>query len=90
MDETPGWQRLAPVPLQTICVRHTPPGVEGPALDAHTLAWAARINSSGVAYLTPAVLDGAWMVRVSIGAEQTERADVAALWEQMQAAVAER
>ena len=26
----PGWRVLAPVPLQTVCVRHEPPGLEGP------------------------------------------------------------
>jgi aromatic-L-amino-acid/L-tryptophan decarboxylase len=30
--------------------------------------------------VTPAVLDGRWMVRVSVGAEATERADVEELW----------
>ena len=30
------------------------------------------------------MLDGRWMVRVSIGAESTELAHVQALWEQMQ------
>jgi aromatic-L-amino-acid decarboxylase len=33
-----------------------------------------------VAYLTPATLDGRWMVRVSIGAERTTRADVEQVW----------
>ncbi len=85
---TPGWRVLAPVPLQTLCVRHEPDGAGGEELDRHTLAWADRINRSGDAYLTPATLDGRWMVRVSIGAEQTEREHVAALWEIMKAAVA--
>ena len=30
--------------------------------------------------MTPALLDGRWMVRVSVGALPTERADVEALW----------
>ncbi|HEX6534603.1 MAG TPA: pyridoxal-dependent decarboxylase [Gemmatimonadaceae bacterium] len=77
---TPDWRVLAPVPLQTVCVRHEPPGLDGDALDAHTLAWADRVNRSGRAYVTPATLDGRWMVRLSIGAESTERADVEALW----------
>jgi aromatic-L-amino-acid decarboxylase len=77
---TPNWRVLAPVPLQTLSVRHEPPGLAGEALDRHTLAWADRINRSGQAYLTPANLDGRWMVRVSIGAEQTERRHVEALW----------
>ena len=61
---------LAPVPLQTLCVRHEPAGLDGDALDRHTQAWCERVNRSGAAYLTPAVLDGRWMVRVSIGAER--------------------
>jgi aromatic-L-amino-acid decarboxylase len=80
VQSTPGWRVLAPVPLQTICVRHEPRGLEGEALDRHTLAWAEQINRSGEAYLTPATLDGRWMVRVSIGAIPTERAHVEALW----------
>jgi aromatic-L-amino-acid decarboxylase len=76
----PNWQLLAPVPLQTICLRHTPPGLEGEALDKHTLAWVDRVNRSGEAYLTPATLEGRWMVRVSIGAHTTEREDVAEAW----------
>jgi len=79
----PSWRVVAPVSLQTVCVRHEPPGLQGEALDRHTLAWAERINRSGAAYLTPAILDGRWMVRVSIGAEATEREHVVALWERM-------
>jgi aromatic-L-amino-acid decarboxylase len=77
---TPNWSVVAPVPLQTVCVRHEPRGLDRDALDAHTRAWADRVNRSGKAYLTPAILDGRWMVRVSVGAEQTERSDVEALW----------
>ena len=77
------WRVLAPVPLQTVCVRHEPAGLEGEALDRHTQAWADRINRSGAAYLTPAMLDGRWMVRVSIGAIPTEREHVEAVWAAM-------
>lgn len=83
VDAAPGWQRLAPVPFQTVCVRHVPAGSQGEALDAHTLGWARRINESGRAYLTPAVLGDRWMVRVSFGVEATEHEHVAALWRQM-------
>lgn len=80
----PDWRVLAPVPLQTLCVRHEPPGLGGEALDRHTLAWAERVNRSGAAYLTPATLDGRWMVRISIGAIPTERKHVEALWAAIQ------
>jgi aromatic-L-amino-acid decarboxylase len=86
--DAPRWRVLAPAPLQTLCVRHEPPGLSGEALDAHTLAWADRINRSGAAYLTPAMLDGRWMVRVSIGALFTERVHVEALWRVMQSEAA--
>ncbi len=83
---TPGWKVLAPVPLQTVCIRHEPRSaagtpLEGEGLDAHTRAWAEAVNRSGAAYLTPATLDGRWMVRVSVGSLHTELADVAAVWD---------
>ena len=77
---TPGWRVVAPVNLQTVCIRHEPDGLEGQTLDAHTVGWAEAVNRSGAAYLTPAVVDGRWMVRVSIGALTTEAADVDAAW----------
>ena len=83
---TPAWRVLAPVILQTVCVRHEPPGLAGDALNRHTLAWADRVNRSGRAYVTPAMLDDQWMVRVSVGAEQTERAHVASVWAVMREA----
>ena len=83
---TKNWRVLAPVQLQTVCVRHEPPGVGGDALDKHTLAWADALNKSGAAYVTPAMLKGHWMVRVSIGAERTEREHVERLWAAMQGA----
>lgn len=86
VDAAPNWARLAPVPLQTVCLRHEPPGLSGDALDAHTRAWCERVNRSGAAYLTPAVLDGRWMVRVSVGSVTTERAHVEGLWRAMREA----
>lgn len=82
--KAPHWKVLAPVALQTVCLRHEPPGLAGDALDTHTLRWAARLNESGQAFVTPAQLDGRWMVRVSIGAELTERRHVEQLWQLLQ------
>jgi len=81
------WQVLAPVQLQTLCILHCPNGLEGAALDAHTRAWADRLNGSGLAYVTPATLEGQWMVRVSVGALPTEREHVERLWANLQAVV---
>jgi aromatic-L-amino-acid/L-tryptophan decarboxylase len=77
----PRWKVLAPAPLQTVCIRHEPSGLREEELDRHTLAWVERVNRSGLGYLTPAILDGQWMARVSIGAETTEKKHVEALWQ---------
>jgi aromatic-L-amino-acid decarboxylase len=82
-----GWRLLNPVVLQTLCVRHEPDGLVADDLDAHTLGWCDRLNRSGFAYLTPAVLDGRWMVRVSIGSIATERRHVEELWTEMKRVV---
>ncbi len=89
VDAAPDWERLAPAPLQTLCLRHRKPGLDEPALAAHNLAIAQRINDSGKAYLTPSVLKGTQLLRVSIGAETTERRHVEALWELLTKAAAE-
>lgn len=86
VDAAPDWERLAPVPLQTVCLRHVKPGLDETALAAHNLEIARQINEGGKAYLTPSVLKGTQMLRVSIGAEATERRHIEALWAALQAA----
>jgi aromatic-L-amino-acid/L-tryptophan decarboxylase len=96
VSSTPGWRVLAPVNLQTVVLRHEPAGLvsdtgavlDSDALNAHTLSWADSINASGAAFVTPSMLNGTWSVRVSIGAEPTQRGDVAELWNLMKQAVA--
>ena len=87
VDAAPGWERLAPVPLQTVCLRHVPAALAGnePELARHNLEIARRINQGGTAYLTPSILKGRQMLRVSIGAEATELRHVQALWDRLQA-----
>ncbi len=77
----PHWRILAPVRLQTLVLRHEPPGLAGDALDARTRALADAVNQSGEAYLTPAVIDGRWAIRVALGGANTERQHVEALWQ---------
>jgi len=88
VEAAPDWQVVAPVALQTVCVRHIPAHLAEPELSAHNLAIARRINEGGRAYLTPSLLDGKQMLRVSIGAERTEREHVAALWAALREAAA--
>jgi len=80
VEATLNWEVVAPVNLQTVCVRHRPDNLQGDALDQHTLNWVNEINQSGKAFLSPSKLDNRWMVRVSIGVEATEREHVKQLW----------
>lgn len=90
VEAASGWELMAPVSLQTVCIRHVPPGLDEAQLTRHNLRIAEQINQSGAAYLTPSVLKGKQMLRVSIGAERTEQAHVAALWQALQAAARSR
>jgi aromatic-L-amino-acid/L-tryptophan decarboxylase len=85
----PPWRCVAPVTLQTVCVRHEPAGLSFEALDRHTRRWTQAVNDSGRAYLTPALVEGRWLTRVSIGSELTERHHLAELWEAMRSAAEE-
>jgi len=94
VDATPGWERLAPVPLQTVCLRHVPGeaasagGAAGDEaeLAAHNAAIAERLNADGRFYLTSSELKGRRTIRVSVGAQPTERRHVEALWRALQEA----
>jgi len=85
VDAAPHWERLAPVPLQTVCLRHVPThGAPGSLaeedLAAHNAAIAERLSAGGRFYVTSADLKGTRILRVSVGAQATERRHVEALW----------
>ena len=84
VDAAPDWECLAPVPLQTVSMRHRPPGVaDEAALTAHNLEIAARVNAGGRAYVTGSALKGIQTIRVSIGAEATGREHVETVWREL-------
>jgi len=84
IEAQPDWHLLAPVALQTLCVVHRPSTVPEVGLDDYTQQWCESINASGKAMLTPAMVAGQWMVRISIGVIATERRHVEQLWQTMQ------
>jgi aromatic-L-amino-acid decarboxylase len=84
VENTPNWEIVAPVLFQTICLRHIPStNMTEEELAKHNLTWANAINESGKAYLTPSIVKGKQIVRVSIGAEATTRNEVENLWQLM-------
>lgn len=68
------FELVAPHPLALVTFRHV--GGDDP-----TRAVMDRVNSSGEAYLTHTVVNGAVALRLAIGSPQTERHHVEAVWE---------
>lgn len=85
VEAAPGWRVIGPVHFQTVCIRHEPPGLDAGDVDAHNRAWATALNASGFAFVTPAVVRGRQLVRISIGALATESSHVDALWDEIRA-----
>jgi aromatic-L-amino-acid decarboxylase len=76
------WGLMAPAPLQTVCLRHEPPALAGDedAIAAHNAAIAERINAGGSFYFGTSLVKGTLLLRVSVGAEPTEREHVEGMW----------
>jgi aromatic-L-amino-acid decarboxylase len=87
VDAVPEWECAARVHLQTVCIRHLPADMSNEAeRAAHNLRIADEVNRAGRAYVTPALLGGRQFIRVSIGAEPTERRHVEMVWAELRRA----
>ncbi|HEX5643392.1 MAG TPA: pyridoxal-dependent decarboxylase [Thermoleophilia bacterium] len=84
----PEWALMAPAPLQTVCLRHVPPALAGDeeALAAHNAAIVRRVTAAGDYYFGTSLLKGRLIIRISVGAQATEREHVAGAWAALQEA----
>ena len=84
----PEWGLMAPAPLQTVCLRHVPPALAGDeeALTAHNAALVERVTAGGDYYFGTSQLKGRLIIRISVGAQPTDREHVAGAWAALQAA----
>jgi len=77
VDDTPGWERLAPVPFSTVCFRYRPEGLsDGSRLDEINEAIIEHVNRTGRIYLSGTRLRGRFTVRVALGNLRTTREHV--------------
>jgi len=89
IDAEPDWERLAPVPLNTVCFRYKPAGVTAEQeLATINEALLDRVNRNGVIYLTHTKLDEVFTLRLAIGQTQTKAEHVAEAWRELQKAAA--
>ena len=80
VQETDGWQLAAPVPVNTVCFRYAPVGVDTAERDRLNRALRDRVNADGAIYLTMTELNGAATLRLAIGQRCTERRHVEEAW----------
>ena len=85
VDADPAWERLAPVPFSTVCLRWrgdagAEPAMSDEALDARNAAIMDTVNRSGEVFLSHTRLDGRFTIRVSVGNLRTEPRHVERAW----------
>ena len=90
MVAAPDWGLMAPAPLQTVCLRHQPAALAGDeqALAAHNAGIVERVTAGGGYYFGTSQLKGRLIIRISVGAQPTEREHVAGVWAALREAAA--
>jgi aromatic-L-amino-acid decarboxylase len=74
VDAAPGWELAAPRSFSLVCF--TGPGDDAAVLDA--------VNAGGEAFLSHAVLDGRYVLRLAVGGMLTTAADIDRTWDVLQ------
>jgi len=93
VDAHPDFERLAPVPFSTVCLRWRPAALAGhedepevrARLDAANERLMAAVNATGEIFLSHTRLHGRFAIRVAIGNLRTEERHVARAWALLQA-----
>jgi aromatic-L-amino-acid decarboxylase len=80
IEETPGFELMAPVPFGLVCFRHRPKGTADAQVDDLNQRLLARVNATRRVYLTHTELGGHYVIRMAIGQRQTERKHVEEAW----------
>ena len=82
ITKTPGFEIMAPVPLNLICFRLHPEGCEHEAeLDKINQELLEKLNSSGKILLTQTRLNGKFVIRFVAGQENVQKEDIVNAWE---------
>jgi aromatic-L-amino-acid decarboxylase len=89
VEESPDFEALAPVPLNTICFRFHPGKqsswtLSTEELDGLNKALQDEVNHSGRIFLTSTRLAGTFSLRLCIGQTQTRREHVVQAWDALQ------
>lgn len=84
IQSTPGFQILAPLPLNVICFRYAPSGLTDPAaLDALNARLLESLNHTGLLYLSHTRLAGRFTLRLVVGQTYVQQHHVDEAWERI-------
>jgi aromatic-L-amino-acid decarboxylase len=92
VDDSPDFERLAPVPLSTVCFRANPadmkpaPGADS-SLDSMNERLLDEVNRGGRVYLSHTKLDGKFTLRLAVGNIRTTIEHVRLAWEELSKAL---
>lgn len=82
VKESEEFELLAPVPINTVCFRYRPKGVDDPgALDQLNITLLENLNMTGKVYLSHTRLNDIYTIRMCIGQTEVEKRHVDAAWE---------
>jgi aromatic-L-amino-acid/L-tryptophan decarboxylase len=81
VDQSPDFERVAPVPFGLVCFRYRPPGRSESELDSLNERLLGAINATRRVFLTHTRLDGRYVIRLVIGQRTTERERVLEAWD---------
>jgi aromatic-L-amino-acid/L-tryptophan decarboxylase len=76
VDECDGFERTAPTPLSTVCLRAVFDGADEEETDRRNADLLEAVNASGRAYLSHTVLDGRYSLRIAVGNLRTTEDDI--------------
>jgi aromatic-L-amino-acid decarboxylase len=89
VDESPSFERLAPVPFSVVCFRAKPRALDDADLDAFNERLLDRLNGGGEVFLSHTRLNGRFALRLAIGHLKTAELHVRRAWELLGRHVAE-
>ena len=81
VDDSPDFERLAPVPFSVVCFRTGPAGADESETDALNERLLEAVNSTGEVFLSHTRLNGLFAIRMAIGHVRTEERHVRRAWE---------
>ena len=81
IENSNNFELLAPAPLNTICFRYKPPGIEDSGeLNRINEELLERLNSTGKVYMTHTKLNGVYAIRIAVGQTYVEQRHVDVAW----------